>query len=344
MASLYQRNRSPFWWIKYRNGAGKTCYESTGYRYGTASETAKARQLKARKTQEEADTARVSNAEFFDHWVLTFLETRYGKRPNTLTKYRQSWNAISAYLESLNLRRPRQVKREHVMGFLAWRQKPPRDSGMRSVCLNSAILDTKVWRIIMFEAVAREYTMTNPCSRLQIAADDPEEKHEISAEEEILIRDLLKTQPEWMRISFEIAMHQGCRFSETCVLLKDVDLDRNQITFTIKGGKRHTTKLIPALRPLFERLKAEGRETAFDMPDQRARPWHRFFHKKGLGHLSFHCTRVTVITRLARAGVPEQQAMRFIGHATLEVHRVYQKLKTDDLDACVAVLNLPCTA
>ena len=169
------------------------------------------------------------------------------------------------------------------MGFLAWRQKPPRDSGMRSVCLNSAILDTKVWRIIMFEAVAREYTMTNPCSRLQIAADDPEEKHEISAEEEILIRDLLKTQPEWMRISFEIAMHQGCRFSETCVPLKDVDLARNEITFTIKGGKRHKTTLIPALRPLFERLIAQGRETAFEMPDQRARPWHRFFHKKGLG-------------------------------------------------------------
>ena len=176
MASLYQRARSPFWWIKYRNGAGKVCYESTGYRYGTGSETAKARQLKARKTQEEADTARVSNAEFFDHWVLTFLETRYGKRPNTLTKYRQSWNAVSAYLESLNIRRPRQVKREHVMGYLAWRQKPPKDSGMRCVCLNSALLDTKVWRIIMFEAVAREYAMTNPCSKLRIAADDPEEK------------------------------------------------------------------------------------------------------------------------------------------------------------------------
>jgi site-specific recombinase XerD len=344
MASLYQRDRSPFWWIKYRNGGGKTCYESTGYRVGVGSETAKARQLKARKTQEEADTARVSSAEFFDHWVLGFLDTRYGKRFNTFTKYRQCWNAISAYLESLNIRRPRQVKREHVMGYLTWRQKPPKDSGLRAVCLNSALLDIRIWRVIMFEAVAREYAMLNPCSKLGISADDPEEKEEISPEDETTIRELLRTEPEWMRISFEIAMHQGCRFSETCVPMKDVNLERNQITFTIKGGHRHTTSLVPALRPMMERFNSEGRETTFEMPTQRARHWHRFFHKNGMGHLSFHCTRVTVITRLARAGVAEQQAMRFIGHATLEVHRVYQKLKTDDLAACIEVLNHPCAA
>ena len=82
----------------------------------------------------------------------------------------------------------------------------------------------------------------------------------------------------------------------------------------------------------------------YDMPAQRARNWHRFFRKIGLPHISFHCTRVTVITRLARAGVPEQQAMRFIGHATLEVHRIYQKLKTGDLSDCVSVLNGSCPA
>ena len=71
----------------------------------------------------------------------------------------------------------------------------------------------------------------------------------------------------------------------------------------------------------------------YEMTAQRARNWHRFFRRIGLPHLSFHCTRVTVITRLARAGVPEQQAMRFIGHATLEVHRIYQKLKPGDLSS-----------
>ena len=344
MASLYQRDRSPYWWIKYRSATGKICYESTGHRVGIASETAKARQLRARKTQEEADTARVSDKEFFDCWVLTYLDTRYGKRETTLTKYRQCWNAISTFLESIAVRRPRQLKREHVMAFIEWRQTPPKDSGVRPVCLNSALLDARIGRLIMFEAIARDFAISNPFSKLGIAADESVGKEEIAHEEETMLRTLLKAGPEWMRISFEIAIHQGCRFSETCLPLKDVDPDRNEITFTIKGRHRHKTRLIPALKPLFERLKKEGRKMTYDMPNQRARDWHRFFHKNGLGHLTFHCTRVTVITRLARAGVPEQQAMRFIGHSTLEVHRIYQKLKTGDLDRCVDVLNQPCDA
>jgi integrase len=344
MASLYRRDRSPYWWIKYRDGSGDIRYESTGCRIGIGYETAKARQLKAKRTQEEADTARVSNKEYFERWVVNFLETRYAKRKNTLTKYQQAWNAISAFLELRGLRRPRQVKREHVMEYLKWRQNPPEDSGFRAVSLNSALLDIRIWRIIMFEAIARELTVANPCSKLGIAADRPKDKHEITPKEEALIREKLKSRPPWMSISFEIAIHQGCRFSETCLPLTDVDLTRNQITFTIKGGRRHTTALIPALRPLFRRLKKEGRVMTYDMPPSRARNWHRFFRKIGLPHLSFHCTRVTVITRLARNGVPEQQTMRFIGHATLEVHRIYQKLKPGDLSLCVSVLNGACAA
>jgi integrase len=344
MASLYRRDRSPYWWIKYRDANGEICYESTGCRIGLGSETAKARQLKAKRTQEEADTARVSNKEHFDRWVIAFLETRYGRRKNTLTKYQQAWNAISTFLESNGLRRPRQLKREHVIDYLKWRQNPPKDLGVRAVSLNSALLDIRIWRIIMFEAIAREFTAANPCSKLGISADRPKDKHEITSKEETLIRDKLKSRPSWMSIAFEIAIRQGCRFSETCLPLQDVELGRNQITFTIKGGRRHTTALVPALRPLFRQLKKKGRVMTYDMPPSRARNWHRFFRKVGLSHLSFHCTRVTVITRLARAGVPEQQAMRFIGHSTLEVHRIYQKLKPGDLSDCVSVLNGSCAA
>jgi integrase len=339
MASIYRRDRSPYWWIKFRDPGGKIRYESTGCRIGIGSETAKARQLKAKRTQEEADTARVSNTEYFDRWVVAFLETRYARKANTLTKYRQAWNAISTFLESKDVRRPRQLKREHVIDYLKWRQHPPKDSGFRPTCLNSALLDIRIWRIIMFEAIAREFASVNPCSKLGITPDRPKDKEEITPKEEALIREKLKAQPAWMSTAFEIAIRQGCRFSETCLPLKDVNTRTNEITFTIKGGRRHTTALVPALRPLFTKMKKEGKEMTYEMPAQRARNWHRFFRRIGLPHLSFHCTRVTVITRLARAGVPEQKAMRFLGHATLEVHRIYQKLKPGDLSQCTAVLS-----
>src|SRR5260370_17165581 len=98
MASIYKRPRSPYWWIKFRDPAGKIRYESTGCRIGIGSETAKARQLKAKRSQEEADTARVSNKEYFDRWVLAFLETPYVRKQPTLTKYHQACNPIHPFL------------------------------------------------------------------------------------------------------------------------------------------------------------------------------------------------------------------------------------------------------
>jgi hypothetical protein len=60
-----------------------------------------------------------------------------------------------------------------------------------------------------------------------------------------------------------------------------------------------------------------------------------------LRHLCFHCTRVTVITRLCRANVSESQAMRFVGHASETIHRVYQRLRAEDVSACVSALRIP---
>jgi integrase len=139
-----------------------------------------------------------------------------------------------------------------------------------------------------------------------------------------------------MRISFEIAMHQGCRIKETSLPLEDVNLNTNEITFTIKRGARHTTALHPALKPMFEKLRANGQKRTFDWHGNMSRDWARFFRRIGLKGYSFHCTRVTVVTRLARSGkVSEQQAMRFIGHANEPIHRIYQRLRTSDLKACL---------
>jgi hypothetical protein len=46
MASLYKRNNSPYWWIKFKDAAGKTRQKSTGYRYAVPAQTKKATFLK----------------------------------------------------------------------------------------------------------------------------------------------------------------------------------------------------------------------------------------------------------------------------------------------------------
>lgn len=64
-----------------------------------------------------------------------------------------------------------------------------------------------------------------------------------------------------------------------------------------------------------------------------------YFKKHGMTHLSFHCTRVTVVTRLARAGVPLAQAMAFVGHSSSLVHRLYTRLRPADLSLATDALK-----
>jgi hypothetical protein len=154
-----------------------------------------------------------------------------------------------------------------------------------------------------------------------------------------------------MTISFEIALHQGCRIRETSVLLSDIDENTGRIQFHAKGGKIFTTALNPALIPMIRKLRAVGAERTCLLPRMATKDWHWLLKGrpdrgwKGIcPKACFHCTRVTAITRMARNNVPIQKTMRFVNHADQAVHRIYQRLQADDLDLCVEALKFAPTS
>jgi integrase len=262
--------------------------------------------------------------------------------PETLLKYQTCWSFLRRWLSDVGITSPTNVQRDHAYEYVTWRtaQKVVGLRGKRAVSRNSALFDITVFRIIMYEALNRGYVASNPISKLRLKGDRPREKPELTPVQIEQIREELKRWPEWMRTSFEIALHQGCRFSETCLPLSDVNLKEGTVTFRLKGGKRHTTTLHPALRPLMERLTAEGRVMTYEMPRVgTASDWSRLFRRLKMRGYSFHCLRVTAITQMARAGINEQTVMRFIGHSTQEIHRIYQRLRVDDLSACVEAIG-----
>lgn len=278
-------------------------------------------------------------------WVTDYLSERYRKKPKTLTRYLNAWDWLRVYLEEKGIHHPEALDYVAARQYIPWRTQLRRHCG-KVITFNTAMTELKIMGVIMGEALRRGYCGTNPCLRMGLKREDPAEKPEMTDEEIALIRQLvaekeseLKLPDRWMTTSFEIAIHHGCRLSETSMAMSAVDLVRQTLRFNAKGGKVFTVRIHPGLLPHIQALKKAGATHTCRLPQMASKEWHTLLKGRDeLTHLCFHCTRVTVITRLARAGVPIQQAMAYVGHSSQAVHRIYQRLKADDLSLCTQAL------
>ncbi len=335
MASLYRRDRSPFWWVEFIDDkTNKRTCKSTGYRRDDPSDHKKARALQAELTSREFNKTTHHSSERWESWVLPFLK-RHCKSPRTLGRYELAWSWISIYLTEKRIFMPRDMNYQDALGYLKWRTTYKKRGG-RTVKHNTALNDMKVLRIIMGQAIRLGYCTTNPCNRLGVAKEETKEKPELTDTDITEIRAALKTRERWMQISFEIALHTGCRQSETQIAFKDVDFSRKTITFmTPKGGKARafSVPLPAAIEPMLLELQNSGAKVTLDNPPRMlGKHWWEFF-KNDLKRpdLCFHCTRVTFVTRHARAGTPLSVAMRLVNHSSTLVHSIYQRLGVDDV-------------
>jgi len=356
MASLYKQRNSSFWWIKYRNPlTGTIVRESTHCRHGLMTETRKARQLCAERTLAERNTPRASDSELWERWVPVFFDIRYARKPSTRVRYRAIEQNLFAFFRSRNIPLPRLLTREHCFEYLPWRQRP--QPGLHKARYNTVLMELKILGLIMAEAVRRGYALTNPTADMDLQKVPPREKPELTPDQLALISAAIDADQSpyrtLLRRSFDIARYHGCRLNETWLnpqsdIFEERDADgetRWKIRFRAKGGKLHVAPLHPALEPMLLKLKADGATETYERPlghqglPRTSRVWSDFLHRselrKKVPGITHHCLRVTVATTLARNDVSEAKAMRFLGHASITVHRAYQKLKAGDLDGCL---------
>jgi site-specific recombinase XerC len=335
MAGLFQHKGNPYWWLQFRKG-GKWHQRSTGLRFKSTLQTREAKELCAEHTLKEFRDQREVSLGLWSEWLLDFFDQRYATKPKTRQRFRTTWRTFQVYFEEFGIDHPSKVNHAVVMDYLLWRLKP--HVGVYNAGRNTALFELKMLGIILGEAVKREYCTTNPARGLGLARERPREKPEITIEEERKIRGALVNYPEWMQVSFEIAMSIGCRLHETSIDFKQIDLTTGRVHFNQKGGRIHSTFFPPTVLPLLESLKANWNRKTLELPRSPSKLWCQFFHRLGMKHLSFHCTRVTVVSRLCRAGVPERVAMRFVGHSSTTVHRIYTRFALDDLQPAVQAL------
>lgn len=355
MASLYQRPRSPFFWIKFHDPAtGRTRRLSTGFRI--VSDRRKAEVLCAERTLAEKKFAGFVNRERWRYWVTPYLALRYGS-PKTLRRYEAAWRTMEMFLVEQKILYPRQLNREHCLAYFAWRQQPDTRRRKYPAGHNTARFELRTLGLVMKEAVLRGYAAANPCRELGVKWARVKEKPEFTDAEIDFIHERIQLEPEsrrgFLEASFLISRYQGVRLAETWFNPTErVQVHRRgrhgilaaSVTFYTKGSKVRCLPLHRKLLPLFTRLIDEARTETFAMPKSPSNVWFRFLTRIGIKEKKpgacFHSLRVTGISKCARDGkISESQAMRYFGHASTTVHRLYQRFSHEDFKECARALE-----
>jgi integrase len=108
----------------------------------------------------------------------------------------------------------------------------------------------------------------------------------------------------------------------------------------MKSGKYHDQPLDPDFQPILTELVAHRRSQSesrlCNLPLLRGVEMRRFLDSlipldSGFAKLSLHGLRATLITRWALSGVPQSMTMRFVQHASAEIHQIYLRLTSADL-------------
>ena len=354
MASLIRKPGSPFWYLSFRNPEGRWLKMSLGLRADDAGETQEAEIARAEAEIKELGAARKKASDKQEsawvRWVDRFL-TRHCETKQTLTRYRAHWKIISHWLQLRELHGPGEISYKSALDYMEWRTKTPKRTG-KLASWNTARADLKVLSLVLTEAARIGYIAANPLAKLGLKKEAAVKKPKLDDDAIRTLEAALEFEPEWMRVAFQIALHTGCRLGETVIELANVDLDAGggigKITFgKPKGGeKRAFSRPLPsALRPLFERMKAERRKVTLELPFQPSRRWQQFLkvHKLPKDWV-FHCLRVTYINRLRLARVPREDAMRLVNHASEAVHAEYQREEFEDLLPYADAVQFPSAA
>lgn len=335
--SVYARKGRACWHVSYPDPlTGRRINEGTTFRMDEPRAKRQAFDYAVQKVKTYQALGPGVDGERWEAWVPDWIRIRFIGR--TLQHHELRWKHLRFFLSEHGIVHPRAVRYVDAQRYLAWRTAQKRHRGT-FIHFNTALCELRLLGSVMREAVRRDYAPGNPISNLGISKHPQALKPEINDLEDARIRSELESRPAWMAECYHIAMCQGCRLTETQVPMARVDLPRGAITFHGKGNKSFTTQIHPALRPLAEAKQKVGAGQLCELPAMAAKVWWQFFREVGMPHLCFHCTKVTVITRLCRAGVPQGIAMSYVNHSKVEVHRVYQRLGLADVGRAVDALS-----
>jgi len=372
MAFYVTRKQSPFYYLCHKDAMGRRRQMATRFYHDRGAwEEANKRQWKYPKKvamdgrwkqeQRRAELFRLEatakeqrhaigggRVAEWDKWVPNFIINHWF-HPSTRKEVMSFWNWFEPdVLMHLGIDHPAQLTYEMFL-LVVERILEVKPNVRRATIAKDWISRIK---IIMNEAVKREYCPTNPTVNFILPGVEKKSNRikaqyldreidmiwaELSAKVRSPIRGSsgkpVEPWPDYMKRSFALGLYHGVRIKETRMEPHQVDLDRGVVHFnTTKTRDWHTVPIMPLARPFMEHIAKRGNGLEYS-PNSMSPHFSDMLKRIGLGHHRFHDTRATCITRMALAGVPEQLAKRYVNHASSLVHEIYVQIKPEELGA-----------
>ena len=359
MASLYKQKTSQYWWIKFRDPTtGRTLRQSTGYRIGVGAELRRAQIEVAAKTLAERQ-APATRLGAWDSWVTDYIHARV--TGHTRRNYLIMWRNLRTWLTTTHVELPRQLTYLHCSGYVAWRLAAHPEHGMRSVNRNTAALEFNLLRLLLREAVHRDYCPTNP-AREVVVRHAPRRLFPSLTDTQLqtIYAAILTENDRWRTCAqraFALSILHGVRLNETNpnpTTAVALDGPFPTITFRQKGNRIRVKALHPQLVPLFTTLQQAHATETYHLTatshHENYVPWYnwwsRFFRRHNLTdaipNLCFHSLRVTVENTLRRAGIEQRLREAYLTHEhQADINARYDRVDCEEMLACHAPLHRP---
>lgn len=339
MANLFQRPRSPYWWVSYTTPAGRTRV-STGIRHDNRKQPPKDSPVwELRRIIEERQARAKFGAEpmLEKKLVVDFLreylaDLSRNVRPASLKRYGFITLALARYAESLTVA---QVTYAEASKYVAHRAS----GGVGPATLRDEVrFFNKAWamarKLHLCEFTENPWTFRFKQQRVE---KEPFTDAELAA-------ILTQPMPAWLRLAVDIARYTGAR-SSSIKSLQWEDINHEAIHFRVSKTTAFTMPLHPQLLAILAPQRGSGpimpAEVLTRSDGYFSRAFKNVCDRAAVPRGHFHLFRHTFITRLALAGVEQRVTQLLANHASADVNRHYTHANAAALAPHLARLTYP---
>jgi integrase/recombinase XerD len=325
MASLYRRNGSRIYWLKFQLN-GKRIQRSSRTTDKSLALRILAKTLEDARSQLDLGYLEKGLEEAVRDFTTVHLALL---QPRTRENYQGHLRALQTFLGDIKVS---QIRKSHIAGFIAHQRR----NGLKPATIRRYLATLS--SLLTFSERSG-WLVHNPLSRF-----DKRALPESAPRTRFLTRDeyrrLLKFCNRSLRPIVEIAVETGMRRGEILTLkLDQVDLDRREIRLTVTKTKK------PRVIPLSDRavsilaaIASERSQGYVFINPTTSKPYQSVkkafgsaCRKAGITNFRFHDLRHTFASWSVQGGADLYRLSRILGHSNLQMTTRYAHLSTQAL-------------